>query len=129
MKISLTTDSVTKVKADIVAVGVRARKTGSDRDVQALDKAMGGALTAQAKDEDFQGKDGELLKVPTRGRVAAGWVVLVGLGERAPQARDAYVVANRAAAAAKLQRSVAVALPSGEDEVAGVRAARFTTGP
>ncbi len=122
MKISLSTDSVTKAKADLVAVGVRARKSGADRDLAALDRAMGGALSAQAKDEDFRGQAGEILKVPTRGRVAASWVVLVGLGDRGPSARDAYTVANRGAAAAKLQKSVAVVLPA-EATVESVRGA------
>jgi leucyl aminopeptidase len=121
MKISLSTESITSVKADILAVGVHAKKVGSDETVKKLDKAMGGALLAHAKDEDFQGQAGETLKVPTSGSVGAKWVVLVGLGTGRSTPRSALTVAVTGALAAKRQRTLAVVLPVSDEE--GVRAA------
>ncbi|MFW6052197.1 MAG: leucyl aminopeptidase [Myxococcota bacterium] len=114
MKISLTKDSSTRVAADIVALGVRAKSIEDDEQVQRLDKAMQGALSRHVADEGFTGQRGEVLKVPSRGRVSAQWIVLVGLGEGAPAPPDGQMVGARAAGAAKQQRAVAV-IPPAED--------------
>jgi len=121
MKISLSTDSLTKVKTDLLALGVRAGQLAKDQGVQQLDKAMGGALLGHAKDEDFKGDAGEVLKVPAGGKVAARWVVLVGLGSGKPSARDAIVVGVRGARAARKHRTLAVAPPIADAD--GMRAA------
>lgn len=121
MKISLSTKSLTSVKADILAVGVHAKKVSSDESVKKLDKAMGGALLALVKDEDFTGQAGETLKVPTNGAVGAKWVVLVGLGAGRATAHASRQVAVTGAHAAKRQKTLAVVLPVADE--AGVAAA------
>jgi leucyl aminopeptidase len=115
MKITLSTDAVTRAAADIVAVGVRAGRLSKDENVARLDKAMGGALTELAKDEDFKAESGEVLKVPGGGRVEASWVVLVGLGSGRAHVRDNAVVAVKAARAARNHKSLAI-VPTSNDE-------------
>jgi leucyl aminopeptidase len=122
MKIQLSSDSVTNVTVDILAIGVRARGAKGDEHVQRLDKAMKGSLLRHMDDEDFKGQRGEVLKVPSRGRVRAGWILLVGLGgDAGPSAGDARLVGVQAAMAAKKQRTVAV-VPT-EGGAGAVRAA------
>ena len=121
MKIALSKDSATRVKADLLAVGVRSKRTKNEA-VALLDKAMAGALTSAIKDEDFRGHVGDLLKVPARGRVAAGWIVLVGLGDGPETHHDARRVAIMATRAARRQRSVAVVLEN-DSSAESVRAA------
>ncbi len=121
MKISLSTDSITRVKADLLAVGVGAGRLGKDPDLKSLDQAMGGLLSRAAKDEGFKGDKGEVLKVPTEGRIPASWVVLVGVGEGAPAPHATHAVAVCGAQAAKQHKTLAV-VPVDTD-VASVRAA------
>ena len=111
MKISLSSASVLSAKADLLAIEVRNGHLKKTEAVQKLDKAMNGALLAHAKDEDFRGRTGEVLKVPTRGRVTAGWVVLVGAGDATSDGRR---LAAQAFRSAKRQRSVAVVPPDAE---------------
>jgi len=118
MKITLSTDSPASAKVDLVAVGVYAKGAARDPAVKAIDRAMGGGLLSAIKEEDFRGEVGDVLKVPSRGKVGARWVVLVGLGKGTPKASDARVVAVRGAQAARQQRTLAVAIPSdGPDAV------------
>jgi leucyl aminopeptidase len=128
MKITASSDPIHSIAADIVALGVRAKGAKNDPDVQRLDKAMQGALARHMADEDFQGQRGEVLKVPTRGRVRAAWVVLVGLGDAHPAPSDARLVGTRAAAAAKKQRTVAVVPPLPGTEAARAAAEGVVTG-
>ncbi len=111
MKISVSSDSVLAVKADIVAIGVRRGQLKKSVEAAKFDKAMNGALFELVKQEDFKGRPGEVLRLPTKGRVQAGWVSLVGLGDN-PE--DGRFLASQAIANAKRQRTVAVVLPSGD---------------
>jgi leucyl aminopeptidase len=108
MKITLSNDSITRTKAELIAVGVRqGRNRGAA--FTALDKALGGALSDQIKDEDWRGRAGDVLKLPIRGRVGSKWVVLVGTGEGAVDWRE---LAARATGAARLQKTVSIAIDS-----------------
>lgn len=121
MKISLSTDSVTNVKADLVAIGVGAGQLGKDAELKKLDQATRGLIAQAAKDEGFKGEKGEVLKVPASGRVGASWVVVVGLGKDMAPAHAAHWIAVRGAQEARQQRSLAVVAP--DDEPATVRSA------
>lgn len=121
MKISLSTDSITKVKADLLAVGVGAGQLGKDAELKRLDQATKGLIAQAAKDEGFKGDRGEVIKVPTDGRIGASWVVVVGLGKDMAPAHAAHWVAVRGAQETKQHRTLAVVAP--DDEVATVRAA------
>lgn len=114
MKISLSTDSITKVKADLLAVGVGAGQLGKADDLRRLDDAAGGALSRAAKDEGFKGEKGEALKVPVSG-LGASWVVLVGIGKNLPAIEAAHAIAVRGAQEARQQKSLAIASPDADE--------------
>src|SRR5688500_14843139 len=91
MKVTLSTDAPTAVRADLLAVGVR---SGSPSPiVRAIDQATKGALRAQMQLEEFEGKSGQCLKAAVHG-IGAKQVLLVGLGEGGPS--DARSIAARA---------------------------------
>ena len=79
MKVSLSTESLAKVRADLLAVGVKTGGLDKDPELKKLDRATGGALKNAAKLEDFSGKSGESLRVTVRG-AGAKVVLLIGLG-------------------------------------------------
>ena len=112
MKITLSTESATAVKADLLVIGVREKQLKKNPHVAKVDKAMGGALSEHAKDEDFRGRSGTVLKVPVRGRLGAKWVALVGLGDGRG---DPRLLAATATGLAKKQRSVAIAVGKADD--------------
>lgn len=124
MKVSLSTDAPTRVKADLLAIGVRAGALGRDRLFKQLDKATRGALADAAKRDDFTGKTGETLRVTVRG-LAAPVVLVVGLGDGEWRERDARALAVRAAQSGSRYRDVAVVLPDGVGELD--RAVRVAT--
>lgn len=127
MKISLSKHTAKDVKADVVAVGVRKKELGKTPAVKALDSALGGAIKAAAKDEDFSGGRGQVLKVPAVKGVGAKWVFLVGLGdaEGAAAAADLGVYAARAL---KLQKSIAFVLSETTEETVKAVAQGAVTG-
>jgi leucyl aminopeptidase len=68
-----------RVEADLLAVPVGAgRALGPGAD--AVDAALEGELGAFMEEADFDGKPGQTLPVPTRGRLRAGAALLVGVG-------------------------------------------------
>jgi leucyl aminopeptidase len=124
MKVSLSTDAPTKVKADLLAIGVRSGGIGKDRVWKQLDRSTRGALAAAAKLEQFTGKAGESLRVTVRG-IGAPVVLVIGLGDGAWRERDARTLAVKAAQAGSRYHNVALVLPDGADDVD--RAVRVAT--
>ncbi len=116
MKVTLSTDALPKVRADLLALGVRAGGLSSDKTLKAFDKSLGGALVAAAKLEDFSGKSGEVLKVALS-RGGAKNVLLVGLGDGAFGEKEARAFAARASGASAKYGVIAIALPSDEDPI------------
>ncbi|MEZ4248021.1 MAG: leucyl aminopeptidase [Polyangiales bacterium] len=119
MRIQMTSDSPLAVETDLLVVGT-ASTSKLPEDLEKIDRAMGGVLSAIWKDEGFEAKTGQRVKVPARGRVKAKWVVVVGLGGKDPVA-DARVLGHAAAKASSRQKSAAVLLPT--VDLACVRAA------
>ena len=127
MKVTLSTDALPKVRADLLALGVRPGGLGSDKALKAFDRGLGGALSAAAKLEDFTGKTGETLKVS----IAKGGpknVLLVGLGDGAFGEKEARSLAVRASQAAAKYALVAIALPADEDAILRAAAEGAVTG-
>lgn len=124
MKVSLSTDAPTKIKADLLVIGVRPGGIAKDRLVQPLDKATDGALGAAAKLDDFSGKTGESLRVTVRG-IGAPVVLLVGLGEKPFRDRDARALAVKAAVHGARYHSIALVLPEDVNDLD--RAVRVAT--
>ncbi len=96
-----------------------------------LDQRLGSHLATAAREEDFQGKPGQVLQLRTLGRLPAQRVLLLGIGSRAKalgvaQAgfellRMAAGNAGRAAAKGGVER-MAVAVPPELDGAGGARA-------
>lgn len=119
MKIQLTTDSPLALEADLLVIGTASTTKLSD-DLEKIDRAMGGTLAELWKDEGFEAKNGQRVKLPARGRVKAKWLVVVGIGGKDAVA-DARTVAHAATKASSRQKSAAIVLPT--VDAASVRAA------
>ena len=118
MRISLSDVSLQQAQVDILVVGVRSTNPKKDALLDKVEKATGGTLVARAiKDEGFEAKAGQTLKLAVGGKLKAGWVVLVGLDAKA-SAEDARTLGIRAVRAAKQQKSVALVLPNDTAEEA-----------
>ncbi|MFO0694813.1 MAG: leucyl aminopeptidase [Polyangiales bacterium] len=111
MKIVLSTDTLTTTSADLLAIGVRTAKIEKGHVLAALDAALGaGKLEKLLRAEAFTGADGQVLKIPGAGKLAAGQVVLVGLGAGKEKTEDARTTALRAVQTAKAHKRVALLL-------------------
>ena len=76
---TLSASPVDRVQADLLAVPVGAgRALGPG--AEAVDAALDGELDAFMAEADFDGKPGQTLAVPTRGRLRAAAAMLVGVG-------------------------------------------------
>ncbi|MCA9580889.1 MAG: leucyl aminopeptidase [Myxococcales bacterium] len=128
MKISLSNVAFKSIKADLLVVGVPSGKLDKDPNVKLVDGAMGGGLSGLIKDEEFKGDWGQTLRVPTSGKIAARWLLLVGLGSEKNENRKAEWVAIQGARAAAKLRSVAVVLPGTSDDAVRAGASGLTTG-
>lgn len=122
MKVSLSTDAPSKVKADLLAFGVRAGQLAKDNLFKQLDRTTRGALSAAAKMEDFTGKAGETLRVNVRG-LAAPSVLVIGLGDAGWKDKDARALAVRAAQIGARYHTVALVLPEQGDPESSARLA------
>ena len=95
MRISLSTDSFRTTKADFLAVSAGTAHVDKDPALTALAKSMGGTALADAiKDEGFTGKVGQVLKLQAHGRLAARWVIVVGVGKDAGKPAAARLLAS-----------------------------------
>lgn len=113
MKLTLSTETPTEVKVDLLALGVRAKNLNSDPHVKELDQASAGALKAQMQLEDFEGKSGQVLKTALPG-IGAKQLLLVGIGDK--EGADARTLGAKAAQVGQAYKSVAVLVPSEDDE-------------
>ena len=76
---TISASPVDRVQADLLAVPVGAgRALGPG--ASAVDAALDGDLAAFMAEADFEGKPGQTLAVPTRGRLRAAAAMLVGVG-------------------------------------------------
>ncbi|HYB43346.1 MAG TPA: M17 family peptidase N-terminal domain-containing protein, partial [Candidatus Methylomirabilis sp.] len=115
MKLSLETRSPADARADVLVVGRHSDAGRVPPDVSALDSRLDGLLSAVLKTERFEGKPGQISHFPTAGRIAAGRVLVVGLGPRRPS--DAEAVRRAASSAVRRARdlgasSAAVSMPA-----------------
>ena len=91
MKVSAYRDDIKKFKGEAVAVFLF---EGDTKPVGRLNKSLANRVKKVLEKENFKGKEGEILKVPTVG-LSADFVYLVGLGKREKANEDTY---RRAAA-------------------------------
>ncbi len=101
-------DSPLDAPADLLVLGVAKDPSG---DVAALDARLGGGLLAHLAARKFQPGAGEALVLPTFGRLPAGQVALVGIGDRTPA--DLRAAAAKAGALALEHKATRLALHLG----------------
>jgi leucyl aminopeptidase len=112
MKIALSTHAPASVAVDVLVVGLPAPAPAEDAAAKALDRALGGALSRQVRDEAFKGKKGETLEIQGQGRVKASRILCVGLGEEKPTPAVWRLLGVKAGRAAAERRTLAVAARS-----------------
>jgi len=121
-RISIRSNVWLSTPAELAVIGVWASPTGNLKSVnqnvafQEADQALGGALMKLVEREDFRGKKGQSLRIPTLDQLKVETLVLLGLGEPSTLT-DAEVraLSARAAKAAKEAkvRTLVIALPDG----------------
>ncbi|MCX6031730.1 MAG: leucyl aminopeptidase, partial [Chloroflexi bacterium] len=101
MDIVVKQGNITEAATDLVVVNLFQGVTTPGGATAAVDRALGGAISAVIATGDFTGKSGETLVLYTRGALPAPRVLVVGLGERAKfdlrAARTAAATAARKA--------------------------------
>jgi leucyl aminopeptidase len=105
MNVSLETRNPADAQADVLVVGRYSNQARPTPELTALDKKLGGLLTEVLKTERFEGKAGQISHFLTGGRIAAGRVLVVGLGQKKPG--DAEPVRRGASAAIRRARDLA----------------------
>ena len=122
MRISLSEGAWDKSTADIVAIAIPSGKTKLARALGRIEAVSGqGTVKPLARDERFEGKPAQRLKVAAAGGVKARWLLLVGIGEEKDPEKIAWDMGHAVASVARAQKSAAVELP--EATAASVRAA------
>jgi leucyl aminopeptidase len=130
MNVSLETRNPADVQADVLVLGRHSNAGRPTPELTALDKKLGGLLTEVLKTERFEGKPGQISHFLTAGKIAAGRVLVVGLGLKKPG--DAEPVRRGAAAAIRRARdlgaSTAAVLVTGDGLGARQRAQAIIEG-
>jgi len=96
-------------KTDLLVLLVReggpgSREGGGDGRLAAVDARLDGLLARVAKDEDFTGKEGQILSLHTHGKLPAQRVALIGIGRAKDEARTLEKLRAAAGRAVKLAK-------------------------
>jgi leucyl aminopeptidase len=115
MKCALETRGLAEARADVLVLGRYADPARPPAELGALDKRLGGRLSAILAAEKFEGKPGQVTHFYADGRIPATRVLVVGLGPRRPG--DAEAVRRGTAVALRRARdhgaaSAAVFMPA-----------------
>ncbi|MEM7436220.1 MAG: leucyl aminopeptidase, partial [Myxococcota bacterium] len=112
MKIALSAGDWTGSNADLVAIAVPSPKTKFGKVISTLEAVTGrGSIKPLAKDERFEGKASQALKVAATGKAKARWLLLVGTGSETDTAKIAYALGHALGQAARAHKTGAVELP------------------
>jgi leucyl aminopeptidase len=101
-------------KTDLLALLVR--EDEKDERFNALDEVLDGLLSRMAKEEDFSGRETQLLSLHSHGRLPAQRIAVIGLGRAKDSDRTLEQLRNAAARSVKLAkaagaRSLAISWP------------------
>jgi leucyl aminopeptidase len=107
MKIVLDSRAPVDIRADVLILGRYAEENRLGAELAALDRRLGGLLSRVLKAERFEGKPGQIAYFHTGGRIAAGRLMVVGLGAKKEVTAEA--VRRGAAAATRRARDLAAA--------------------
>jgi leucyl aminopeptidase len=115
MKLSVETRSPSDVTCDMLMLGRYADVARLPPELAALDGRLDGLLSTVLRTEKFEGKPGQIAHFYSGGRIAAGRVLVVGLGVR--KSAEAETVRRASSAAARRARdlgasTVAVFMPA-----------------
>ncbi len=145
-KIEFASSAPDKVRADLLAVPMfavspvpggrkpaRAKAPTASPEVRlgpgadVVDKALGGTLLAFVAEAGFEAKRGEVLAVPTAGKLGAKAAVLVGMGDPEKLDTDAIrragaALARRSSKVEKVATTLLDAVPESLDRVAAAQA-------
>ena len=83
MKIETIAGDITEVKADAIIINSFEGMKKLEDDTEAVDKALGGAISQLISQGEIKGKVNEVTLVHSLGRLPAARVVVVGLGKKA----------------------------------------------
>jgi leucyl aminopeptidase len=89
LKINITSGDVTRVEAGAVVLGLFEETRKPQGDLARADKALDGAISRLMKNGQLKGKRGRMTAVSSLGKIAAEWVVVVGLGKKKELSKDA----------------------------------------
>jgi leucyl aminopeptidase len=139
MKITLSNDTPQTVAVDWLVVPVSGKKPLLDPTLQKIDRALGGALATQIKEESFEAKRGKTLHLQGRGRLRAKQLLFVGLDDGTQNEATVRLFGVKAGRAAMTHNSLSVIAPSTDpamlralaDGIAtgAYRYTRYLTGP
>jgi leucyl aminopeptidase len=114
MRFKLSTDSLSTVSADLIAIPVHQDDLDASWAFRSIDKALDGRLAEAAREEGFRGGREKSISVNTGGRIDARRVFVVGLGTKSGDQMVALrIAAFKAAQEARRSaaKHVAIAIP------------------
>ena len=82
MNIRIQQGEITQGKCDVLVLGAFAGTQTYTGVARTVDRALGGLLTSVTAEEQFGGKEGDVLTLHTHGKLPASRVVVVGLGDK-----------------------------------------------
>ncbi len=82
MKLTISVGDLTKTQADLLVVNEFEGVTKPGGATGTVNDALGGIISDIAKEEHFEGKEGETLLLHTHGKIPAKRVLVVGLGKQ-----------------------------------------------
>ncbi len=97
---------ITKTEADAVVVSLFEGVTSPAGGTGMVDQALDGAISSLIADGEFKGKEGEVTRIHTLGKLPVKRVVIVGLGKQ--ERFDGHVVRSASGAAARFLRRIGV---------------------
>ena len=122
MKFSFYRDDISRLSSDLLVLGIFEDFLEAEAYFPQLDKALEGLLSRVVKEEDFKGKEEQVLLLHTHNRLGISRVALLGLGKRT----DFQIADTRKYGASAVQlaekagsRTVALALPSVDSTATG----------
>lgn len=128
MKIVVQKFNIAKFPCDLLVLNWFAGAEAPGGATGAVDKALSGLITKIAKEEEFEGKEGQTILFRTLGALPAKWVLVIGLGEQKElsleKIRRAAAVSVRKAKEVKARTIGSVLHGAGNGKVAPRDAAR-----
>lgn len=82
MRIRLTSGDITAAQADVAITGFFEGTVRLSGATSAVDAALGGAIAREIEEIGFEGKEGQMMVVPTQGMMLARKVIVIGLGKK-----------------------------------------------